>query len=101
MKLIERLVNKFEKIDSDAKESNINEARYLLSIMYHGIEKAYFDGNGIMIASHDTEGKTRYFLINAYSLIDDTDDTNSLESSLKSDEMKEIKEKEGKINERN
>lgn len=68
MKQVERLSKKFDELDDNAKEENLSMARYLLSLMYHGIEKAYFDKNGIMIASNDSTGEEKLFMINAYTL---------------------------------
>lgn len=92
MKLVEKMALKFDKLPEEEKKENLNMARYLLSLMYHGMEKAYFDGNGIMMSSRDKDGEVKYFMISAYEVKGITPDEKE-ESDKKFDkDLKELHE---------
>ena len=92
MKLVEKMALKFDKLPEEEKQENLNMARYLLSLMYHGLEKAVFDGNGIMISSRDKDGEVKFFMISAYEVKGITPDEKAENDEKFDKDLKELHE---------
>lgn len=94
MKLVEKMSNKFDTLSDEEKEENLSMARYLLSLMYHGMDKAYFDGNGIMISAKDKDKETKYFLISVYDYHKITTNDDKDTTKIKENEENEAKKED-------
>lgn len=92
MKLVEKMALKFDKLSDSEKQENLNMARYLLSLMYHGLEKAIFDGNGIMMSSRDKDGEVKFFMISAYEVKGITPDEKEENDKKFDKDLKELHE---------